>query len=53
MPFFKNIAPFLSGGENRLSRWLSYIGMGVGVLLLLCSIQMYININDLLKEKKP
>lgn len=51
MPSFKNIAPFLSGGENKFSRWLSYIGMGVGVLLLLCSIQMYININNLLKEK--
>jgi hypothetical protein len=51
MPSFKNISPFLSGGENRFSRWLSYVGMGVGVLLLLCSIQMYININSLLKEK--
>ncbi len=51
MPSFKNIAPFLSAGQNKVSRWLSYIGLGVGVLLLLCSIQMYININDLLKEK--
>ena len=48
---FKNIAPFLSAGHNKLSRWLSYIGLGVGVLLLLSSIQMYININSLLKEK--
>lgn len=48
---FKNIAPFLSAGQNKLSRWLSYIGLGVGVLLLLSSIQMYININSLLKEK--
>ncbi len=48
---YKNIAPFLSAGQNKLSRWLSYTGLGVGVLLLLCSIQMYININDLLKEK--
>ncbi|MEP7141254.1 MAG: hypothetical protein ABI707_00225 [Ferruginibacter sp.] len=51
MPSYKNIAPFLSASQNMLSRWLSYIGLGVGVLLLLCSIQMYVNINDLLKEK--
>lgn len=50
---FKNIAPFLSTGENKISRWLSYIGLGVGVLLLLCSIQMYININYLLQDKNP
>jgi len=51
MPSYKNIAPFLSANQNKLSRWLSYIGLGIGVLLLLSSIQMYININDLLKEK--
>ncbi len=50
---YKHIAPFLSASQNRLSRWLSYIGLAVGVLLLLCSIQMYININHLLKEKNP
>lgn len=50
---FKHIAPFLSTGQNKLSRWLSYIGLGIGVLLLLCSIQMYININALLKNKDP
>jgi hypothetical protein len=26
-------------------------GLGIGVLLLLCSIQMFLNINTLLKEK--
>ena len=50
---FKNIAPFLSTGQNKASRWLSYIGLGIGVLLLLCSVQMYININELLKNKSP
>jgi hypothetical protein len=50
---FKNIAPFLSTGQNKASRWLSYAGLGIGVLLLLCSIQMYININELLKNKSP
>lgn len=51
MPSYKHISPFLSGGENKISRSLSYIGLGVGVLLLLSSIQMYININNLLQEK--
>ena len=51
MPSYKHIAPFLSPVQNKWSRWFSYIGLGVGVLLLLSSIQMYLNINDLLKEK--
>lgn len=50
---FKNIAPYLSTGQNNVSRWLSYLGLGIGVLLLLSSIQMYININDLLKTRSP
>lgn len=46
---FKNIRPLLQTGTNTASRWLSYVGLGIGVLLLLCSIQMYINIQQLLK----
>jgi hypothetical protein len=38
----------LQTGTNTSSRWFSYIGLGIGVLLLLCSIQMYINIQQLL-----
>lgn len=37
-------------GSNASSRWFSYIGLGIGVLLLLCSVQMFINIQKLLKE---
>lgn len=48
---FKHIAPFLNAYQNRSSRWLGYIGLGVGVLLLLCAMQMYINISLLIKEK--
>ena len=48
---YKNIAPFLSAGESKVSRWLSYIGLGVGVLLLLSSVQMYSNINQLIRDK--
>ncbi|MBC7826352.1 MAG: hypothetical protein H7122_01300, partial [Chitinophagaceae bacterium] len=46
---FKHIRPLLQTGTNAASRWLSYIGLGIGVLLLLCSIQMYINIQQMLK----
>lgn len=48
---YQNISPFLSVSQNRLSRWLSYTGLGVGVLLLLCCLQVYVNINQLLKER--
>ncbi len=48
---YKDIAPFLSANKNNLSRWLSYIGLGVGVLLLLCAVQMYSNINQLIRAK--
>jgi hypothetical protein len=40
----------LHTGTNAASRWFSYIGLGIGVLLLLCSIQMFINIQQLLTK---
>jgi hypothetical protein len=46
---FKPIKPLFQTATNPLSRWFSFIGLGIGVLLLLCSIQMYINIQQLLK----
>jgi hypothetical protein len=45
---FKPIRTLLQTGTNTSSRWFSYIGLGIGVLLLLCSIQMYLNIQQLL-----
>lgn len=47
---FKPIKPLLHTGTSTYSRWFSYIGLGIGVLLLLCSVQMFINIQHLLKE---
>ena len=49
---FKTIATFLQTG-NKASRFFSYAGLAVGVMLLLCCVQLYININLLLKEKNP
>lgn len=48
---YQTIAPFLAAGQNKLSRILSYVGLGVGVLLLLCCLQMYLNIDTLLTAK--
>ncbi|MFN8251595.1 MAG: hypothetical protein U0V75_06900 [Ferruginibacter sp.] len=50
---FKNIQPYLSTHQHKASRWLSYFGLCIGVILLLCSIQLFININLLLKDKNP
>jgi hypothetical protein len=47
---FRTIKPLLLTGSNAVSRWLSYIGLGVGVLLLLTSIQMFVNIQQLVKK---
>src|SRR5438270_9609084 len=35
-------------GSHAASRWFSYIGLGIGVLLLLVSVQMFVNIQNLL-----
>jgi len=47
---FKPIQPLLQTGTNAASRWFSYIGLGIGVLLLLASVQMFVNIQQLMKE---
>ena len=49
----KHIAPYLNIHQNKLSRRFSYIGLGIGVLLLLCSLQLFVNINHLMKERSP
>jgi hypothetical protein len=40
-------------GQHRTSRLFSYAGLGIGVLLLLCCVQLFININQLLKDRNP
>ncbi|MBC7535392.1 MAG: hypothetical protein H7258_06835 [Ferruginibacter sp.] len=50
---FKTIAAFLHTGQNNTSKFFSYVGLGIGVLLLLTSLQLYIDINQLLKDKNP
>ena len=50
MVSFKPIKPLLQTGTKASSRWLSYIGLGAGVLLLLVSVQMFINLDHLLNK---
>src|SRR5450631_2244443 len=49
---YKNIEPLLITGK-KISKWMGYFGLGIGVLLLLVSMQMFINIRQLLKENSP
>jgi hypothetical protein len=49
-PSFKPVKSLLQTGTNATSRWFSYAGLGIGVLLLLCSVQMFINIQQLLTK---
>jgi hypothetical protein len=50
---YKNIEPLIVSGKNIFSKWLGYFGLGIGVLLLLVSIQMFVNIQQLLQENAP
>ncbi|MEO9020663.1 MAG: FtsX-like permease family protein [Ginsengibacter sp.] len=50
---YKNIESLIISGKNIFSKWLGYFGLGIGVLLLLVSMQMFVNIQQLLKENTP
>ncbi len=50
---YKNIEPLIITEKNSFSKWLGYFGLGIGVLLLLVSIQMFVNIQQLLQENNP
>lgn len=49
---FETISPFLVTEKNKFSKWLTYAGLGMGITLLLCAVQMYINLNGLLQDRK-
>lgn len=50
---YKNIEPLIISGKNIFSKWLGYFGLAIGILLLLVSMQMFVNIQQLLKENNP
>lgn len=47
---FKKIQPLLSTNEKNISRWAGYFGLGIGIFILLISLQTFINISKLLSE---
>jgi hypothetical protein len=50
---YRHIAPLLDTGKKSWSKYLSYLGLGIGILLLLCSLQLFINIQRLLDNEVP
>lgn len=50
---YKNIKPLIISGKNYFSKMFGYFGLGIGVLLLLVSMQMFINIQQMLRENTP
>ena len=49
----KNIQSLIRSGGNKLSRTMSYVGLGIGILLLLLSLQMFVNIQQVLGKENP
>jgi len=49
---FSTLKPLFRTGGNTASRLLSYTGLGIGVLLLLCSAQMYVNVQGILQRNQ-
>ncbi len=49
-PDFKLIKPLLNTGSGKTSRFFSYAGLSIGVLIFLCALQMFINMQQLMKE---
>ncbi|MBK8711416.1 MAG: hypothetical protein IPL97_06040 [Niastella sp.] len=50
---YKTIAGLIDTGGKKRSKFTSYLGLCLGVLLLLVAVQMFININQLIKDKNP
>jgi hypothetical protein len=50
---YKNIQPLIISSKNLFSKWVGYFGLWIGVAMLLVSIQLFINIQQLLKENAP
>lgn len=50
---YKKIKPLIITGNNSFSRFIGFFGLGIGVILLLISMQMFVNIQQLLQTKTP
>jgi hypothetical protein len=47
---FKIVKQLILSGGNRSSRLFSFAGLGIGVLLLFCCVQMYFNLKQLTRK---
>ena len=50
---YRHIASLLDTSRKSWSKYLSYGGLGIGILLLLCSLQLYINIQKTITRDNP
>lgn len=50
---YRHIASLLDTSRKSWSKYLSYTGLGIGILLLLCSLQLFINIQKLINSDNP
>lgn len=50
---YRHIASLLDTSRKSWSKYFSYAGLGIGILLLLCSLQLYINIQKLIGSDSP
>jgi len=50
---YKKIQPLILSGKNNLSRGIGYVGLFVGILILLVALQTFVNIRALLQENNP
>jgi hypothetical protein len=50
---YRHIGSLMDTSKKSWSKYLSYTGLGIGIMLLLCSLQLYINIHRLLDNDNP
>jgi hypothetical protein len=50
---YKKIKPLIVKGNNSVSRFIGFLGLGIGIILLLISMQMFVNIQQLLQSNAP
>ncbi len=50
---YKHISYLINQGKSSSWKFAGYVGLGIGVFLLLVSLQIFLNINRLLKDSNP
>ena len=50
---YKKIKPLIVSGDHTISKFIGFVGLGIGVVLLLISMQMFVNIQEVLQRDTP